>query len=115
MNFYDEAVDVLETIVKALSGAFSYGSMAAFYDCYQTKALICPEFAKAAVRMKKHIRPPIRAEPFLVQLCKNRTDHITTRFLIQGGFYYEFFHYCCFYDVYSGGCSGCWPGCMGRD
>lgn len=27
MGFYDEAVNVLETIAKALSGAFSYGAM----------------------------------------------------------------------------------------
>ena len=32
MGFYDEAVHVLETIARALNGAFSYGSMADFYN-----------------------------------------------------------------------------------
>ena len=63
MGFYDKAVNVLETIARALSGAFSYGSMAVFYDRSQAKPMICPEFSKTAVRTKKHIRPPIRAEP----------------------------------------------------
>lgn len=63
MGFYDKAVNVLETIARALRGAFSYGSMAVFYDRSQAKPMICPEFSKTAVRTKKHIRPPIRAEP----------------------------------------------------
>lgn len=63
MGFYDEAVHVLETIARALNGAFYYGSMADFYNRSPEKALICPEFSKTAVRMKKHIRPPVRAEP----------------------------------------------------
>jgi len=63
MGFYDEAVHVLETIARALNGAFYYGSMADFYNRSPEKAPICPEFSKTAVRMKKHIRPPVRAEP----------------------------------------------------
>ena len=85
MGFYDEAVNVLETIAKALSGAFSYGAMAAFCDRSQAKVLICPEFSKTAVRMKKHIRPPIRAEPGRTFLqSKNQTDNEPTYFQIQG-------------------------------
>lgn len=82
MGFYDEAVHVLETIARALNGAFSYGSMADFYNRSTEKAPICPEFSKTAVRMKKHIRPPVRAEPErgLLQ-SKNQTDNISTRFL----------------------------------
>lgn len=88
MGFYDEAVNVLETIAKALSGAFSYGAMAAFCDRSQAKVLICPEFSKTAVRMKKHIRPPIRAEPGRTFLqSKNQTENEPTYFQIQGGFY----------------------------
>ena len=63
MGFYDEAVHVLETIARALNGAFSYGSMADFYNRSPEKTPICPEFSKTAVRMKKHVRPPVRAEP----------------------------------------------------
>lgn len=76
MGFYDEAVHVLETIARALNGAFSYGSMADFYNRSTEKAPICPEFSKTAVRMKKHIRPPVRAEPErgLLQ-SKNQTDN----------------------------------------
>ena len=55
MGFYDEAVHVLETIARALNGAFSYGSMADFYNRSPEKTPICPEFSKTAVRMKKHI------------------------------------------------------------
>ena len=82
MGFYDEAVHVLETIARALNGAFSYGSMADFYNRSTEKAPICPEFSKTAVRMKKHIRPPVRAEPDrgLLQ-SKNQTDNISTCFL----------------------------------
>ncbi|MBS6196741.1 hypothetical protein [Faecalibacterium prausnitzii] len=82
MGFYDEAVHVLETIARALNGAFSYGSMADFYNRSTEKAPICPEFSKTAVRMKKHIRPPVRAEPErgLLQ-SKNQTDNISTCFL----------------------------------
>ena len=88
MGFYDEAVHVLETIARALNGAFYYGSMADFYNRSPEKALICPEFSKTAVRMKKHIRPPIRAEPGRTFLqSKNQTDNEPTYFQIQGGFY----------------------------
>lgn len=69
MGFYDEAVYVLETIAKALNGAFSYGSMAGFYNRSWEKAPICPKFSKTAVRMKKHIRPPVRAEPETALAC----------------------------------------------
>lgn len=82
MGFYDEAVHVLETIARALNGAFSYGSMAGFYNRSPEKAPICPEFSKTAVRMKKHIRPPVRAEPETALLqSKNQTDNLSTRFL----------------------------------
>ena len=69
-------------IAKALNGAFSYGSMADFYNRSPEKTPICPEFSKTAVRMKKHIRPPVRAEPErgLLQ-SKNQTDNISTCFL----------------------------------
>lgn len=46
MGFYDEAVHVLETIARALNGAFSYGSMADFYNRSPEKTPICPEFPK---------------------------------------------------------------------
>jgi len=82
MGFYDEAVHVLETIARALNGAFSYGSMADFYNRSPEKTPICPEFSKTAVRMKKHIRPPVRAEPETALLqSKNQTDNLSTRFL----------------------------------
>ena len=47
MGFYDEAVHVLETIARALNGAFSYGSMADFYNRSTEKAPICPEFSSS--------------------------------------------------------------------
>lgn len=81
MGFYDEAVHVLETIARALNGAFSYGSMADFYNRSPEKTPICPEFSKTAVRMKKHIRPPVRQSLKGAAPSKNQTDNISTRFL----------------------------------
>lgn len=87
MGFYDEAVNVLETIAKALSGAFSYGAMAAFCDRSQAKVLICPEFSKTAVRMKSiSVRPSVQSlEEHFSNPKSNRQR--TNIFQIQGGFY----------------------------
>ena len=90
MGFYDEAVHVLETIARALNGAFSYGSMADFYNRSPEKTPICPEFSKTAVRMKKHIRPPVRAEPERGR-SNPKTKHINTFFKFKEDFIMSFF------------------------
>lgn len=63
MDFFNEAVKVLEIFVEALTGRTSYRPMDACADCLTAPKLICPELTKKAVRVRKHLRPPIRAEP----------------------------------------------------
>lgn len=59
---FDEAVRVLETIVEALNGASgkSYPPQVSKHRMRKTE---CPEFTKTMVRVKKHVRPPVRADP----------------------------------------------------
>lgn len=66
MEFYHDAVRVLETLAKALSGAFG-----ADWRCEKrrtnTPALSVGGWYAAGgavlLRNRKHIRPPIRAQP----------------------------------------------------
>jgi len=62
MEFFDEAVRVLETIVKAMQGRFA-DTCPPLACGRQGMAAKCPEFTKHMVRVKKHIRPPVRAGP----------------------------------------------------
>ncbi len=63
MRFYfDEAVKVLEAIVETLNGirGKAYPPQVSRYWIRRTE---CPEFTKTMVRVKKHVRPPVRAGP----------------------------------------------------
>ena len=62
MGFFDEAVKVLETIVEAMQGRHSNYYPPPIPGCRDI-AVKCPEFTKRMVRVKKHIRPPVRAGP----------------------------------------------------
>ena len=62
MEFFNEAVRTLETIVEALNRTFGK-------DCpsricgYLAGAAQRQDFGKTMVRVKKHVRPPVRADP----------------------------------------------------
>lgn len=62
MEFFNEAVRVLETIVEALNGGRGkdYPPQVSRHRIRRTE---CPEFTKTMVRVKKHVRPPVRADP----------------------------------------------------
>ena len=76
MGFYDEAVHVLETIARALNGAFYYGSMADFYNRSPEKALICPD-RRTDMLFHPHRRfGKFRAEP--ERGCSNPKTKPTT-------------------------------------
>ena len=59
---FDEAVRVLEAIVEALNGdrGKDYTPQISRHRIRRTE---CPEFTKTMVRVKKHLRPPVRADP----------------------------------------------------
>lgn len=62
MGFFEEAVDILAVLVRALSGV--PGSMYVFYGKRrQPGKPLRPAFSKTIVRVRKHMRPPIRAQP----------------------------------------------------
>lgn len=62
MEFFNKAVRVLETIVEALNGGCGkdYPPRVSRHRIRRTE---CPEFTKTMVRVKKHVRPPVRADP----------------------------------------------------
>lgn len=62
MEFFNEAVRVLETIVETLNGGHGkdYPPQVSRHRIKRTE---CPEFTKIMVRVKKHVRPPVRADP----------------------------------------------------
>ncbi len=62
MEFFNEAVRVLEAIVEALNGGRGkdYPPQVSRHRIRRTE---CPEFTKTMVRVKKHVRPPVRADP----------------------------------------------------
>ena len=62
MEFFNEAVRVLETIVEALNGGRGkdYPPQVSRHRIKRTERL---EFTKTMVRVKKHVRPPVRADP----------------------------------------------------
>ena len=62
MGFFNKAVEVLEAIVEAL-GTTSKNSYPYTDTKYRVMTVRYPEFAKRMVRVKKHIRPPVRAGP----------------------------------------------------
>ncbi|NBH34466.1 hypothetical protein D3Z58_13070 [Clostridiaceae bacterium] len=59
---FNEAVRVLEAIVEALNGA-SGKSYPPQVSRHRRRKTACPEFTKTMVRVKKHVRPPVRADP----------------------------------------------------
>lgn len=66
MEFFNEAVRVLETLVKALNGDFAPDWKSCHKRSFSTPALsMGGSYAVDAgmLRNRKHIRPPIRAQP----------------------------------------------------
>ena len=62
MEFFNEAVRVLETIVEALNGKRGKDDLSQI-SRHRIRRTECPEFTKTMVRVKKHVRPPVRAGP----------------------------------------------------
>lgn len=62
MEFFNEAVRVLETIVEALNGKRGKDDLSQI-SRHRIRRTECPEFTKTMVRVKKHVRPPVRADP----------------------------------------------------
>ena len=62
MEFFNEAVRVLETIVEALNGKRGKDDLSQI-SRHRLRRTECPEFTKTMVRVKKHVRPPVRADP----------------------------------------------------
>ncbi len=62
MEFFNEAVRTLETIVEALNMGFEkdYPPRICGYPAGTAER---PDFGKTMVRVKKHVRPPVRADP----------------------------------------------------
>ena len=66
MEFFNEAVRVLETLAKALNGDFAPDLKSCHKRSFGATALpMGGSYAVGAgtLRNRKHIRPPIRAEP----------------------------------------------------
>lgn len=64
MGSFNKAVKVLEAIVEAM-GTTSKNSYPYPDTRYPVMKVKYPEFAKKMVRVKKHIRPPVRAGPWM--------------------------------------------------
>lgn len=62
MEFFNEAVRVLETIVEALNGRRGKNDSPQV-SRHWIRRTECPEFTKTMVRVRKHVRPPVRADP----------------------------------------------------
>ena len=62
MEFFNEAVRVLETIVEALNGKRGKDDLSQI-SRHRIRRTEFPEFSKTMVRVKKHVRPPVRADP----------------------------------------------------
>jgi hypothetical protein len=62
MEFFNEAVKALEMIVEALKGV-SGNAYPLPAPGRRVKTWKLPEFDKTMVRVKKHVRPPVRADP----------------------------------------------------
>lgn len=79
MEFFNEAVRVLETIVEALNGGRGKDDPPQV-SRHRIRRTECPEFTKTMVRVKKHVCPPVRADPKSVaaQAAKNQSK-ITSR------------------------------------
>ena len=56
MEFFNEAVRVLETIVEALNGKRGKDDLSQI-SRHRIRRTECPEFTKTMVRVKKHVRP----------------------------------------------------------
>lgn len=66
MEFYNDAVRVLETLAKALSGAFGVDWRCEKYSSNAPALSVGGWYAVGGavlLRNRKHIRPPIRAQP----------------------------------------------------
>ena len=93
MEFFNEAVRTLETIVEALNRTFGkdYPPRICGYPAGTAER---PDFGKTMVRVKKHVRPPVRADP--KKRCgagrqKPVTDSRQTNHFKTGGKYMGFF------------------------
>lgn len=64
MEFFNRAVEVLEAIVEAM-GTTSKNNYLYPDTKYRVMTVKYPEFTKKMVRVKKHIRPPVRAGPVI--------------------------------------------------
>lgn len=62
MEFFNEAVRTLEAIVEALNGGRGKDDPPQV-SRHRIRRTECPEFTKTMVRVKKHLRPPVRADP----------------------------------------------------
>lgn len=63
MEFFKKAVKVLEAIVETMGGITSKNNYPYPDTHYRVMGVKYPEFEKKMVRVKKHIRPPVRAGP----------------------------------------------------
>lgn len=93
MEFFNEAVRTLETIVEALNMGFGkdYPSRICGYPAGTAER---PDFGKTMVRVKKHVRPPVRADPksAAAQAAKNQSQITGRQFISKtGGKYMGFF------------------------
>lgn len=59
---FEEAVRVLEAIVEALNGVRGKDDLPQV-SRHRIRRTVYPEFTKTMVRVKKHVRPPVRAGP----------------------------------------------------
>ncbi len=59
---FNKAVKVLETIVEALNGGYGKGYPPQV-SRHRIRKTECPEFTKTMVRVREHVRPPVRVAP----------------------------------------------------
>ena len=62
MEFFNEAVRTLEAIVEALNGGRGKDDPPQV-SRHRIGRTECPEFTKTMVRVRKHVRLPVRADP----------------------------------------------------
>ena len=101
MEFFNEAVRTLETIVEALNRTFGKDYPPRICG-YPAGAAQRQDFGKTMVRVKKHVRPPVRADP--KKRCgagrqKPVTDSRQTIHLKNRRKIYGFLYYSCFNNV----------------
>ena len=101
MEFFNEAVRTLEAIVEALNGGRGKDDPPQV-SRHRIRRTECPEFTKTMVRVKKHVRPPVRADPEKGRHSNTlKPAQITSRQHIfkNRRKIYGFLYYCRFNDV----------------